>query len=163
MELILFALLVAIFLYIMYVVGKGVTKGAEVLVLLLPVALVFAWFSSILPGLLNVGANLLFLYLGMKLFKYLFNIKSKSINFILYTITCIFIWVVPSTLYPFLVLLVFIFPYRVIKNIISKRRNKLNKTYTNTTSRKNDLTQITQKELNLPIDKKEVIDVEFYH
>lgn len=163
MELILFALLVAIFLYIMYVVGKGVTKGAEVLVLLLPVALVFAWFSSILPGLLNVGANLLFLYLGMKLFKYLFNIKSKSINFILYTITCIFIWVVPSTLYPFLVLLVFIFPYRVIKNIISKRRNKLNKTYTNTTSRKNDLTQITQKELNLPIDKKEVIDVEYYH
>lgn len=163
MELILFALLVAIFLYIMYVVGKGVTKGAEVLVLLLPVALVFAWFSSILPGLLNVGANLLFLYLGMKLFKYLFNIKSKSISFILYTITCIFIWVVPSTLYPFLVLLVFIFPYRVIKNIISKRRNKLNKTYTNTTSRKNDLTQITQKELNLPIDKKEVIDVEFYH
>lgn len=163
MELILFALLVAIFLYIMYVVGKGVTKGAEVLVLLLPVALVFAWFSSILPGLLNVGANLLFLYLGMKLFKYIFNIKSKSINFILYTITCIFIWNVPSTLYPFLVLMTFIFPYRVIKNIISKRRNKLNKTHTNTTSRKNDLTQITQKELHLPIDKKEVIDVEFYH
>ena len=173
MGILVFALLVAVILYVVYLVGKGVSKGAELFIVILPISLLFAWFTTILPGLLNIVGNLLFLYVGMKIFKYVFGIKDSRVNFILYNITCIFIWNVPSTLYPFLWLVALMLPYRIIKNIRNKRKSKLNKTEacTNTTN-KNKVNQIKEKEEKLienNIYNEEsnqeniIIDVEYYN
>lgn len=173
MGILVFALLVAVILYVMYLVGKGVSKGAELFIVILPISLLFAWFTTILPGLLNIVGNLLFLYVGMKIFKYVFGIKDSGVNFILYTITCIFIWNVPSTLYPFLWLVVLMLPYRFIKNIRNKRKSKLNKTEacTTNTTNENKVNQIKEKEEKLiennineeSTQENRIIDVEYYN
>lgn len=73
MGILLFALLVAVFLYILYLVGKGVSK----ILFIIPLGLVIVCVVSMLPDLLAVGIVLLGVILGYNLIKKILGFKSN--------------------------------------------------------------------------------------
>lgn len=156
MGIIVFALLVALFLFMFYLIGKGVEK----FVLVLPVAAVVVWFSTILPGLLIVLGNLLLIYIGYKLFIWGYKIKNKSIGTLLYIGLCLTYIIIPN-LIPVVLFIIMLSPlYRIISFILSlifKKKKKDIKTYNNLSIKNNQENEIN----NINIGNNGIIDVDY--